>query len=223
MNYKIYQKNPRIINKKGHYPEKPVLGYIMLAKEDNNNLEYIDSTTSITNSINNYQVHIALQQILSPGVYYIFSDVIYRYICERNSGYTISVYSEYKLKNLSKVTNIVNGNEYLKKVVYNCCKNHYLPKTSTIEFDKYKRNNDKKYPFVSCCIYNKTNSNFKIQFDIESKEEYIDSCFYCEENTKEEDTTLIKNLKPNSFEVCLTIPYDLTSKYKLISHKIYKE
>ena len=219
----LYQKNPRIINKKGEYPAKPVLGYIILAKEDGNyNLEYIDSTTSITNSTN-YQVHIALQRKLPPGVYYIFCDVIYRYNYEKNSGYTISVYSEHKLKKLSKVTNDINGNEYLKKVVYNCCKNYHLPKTGTKEYDIYKRNIDLKYPFISSCVFNKTHSNLKIKFSIDSEDEDVDRCFYCEENTKEKDVTLIKNLKPNSYVVCLTIPYDLNSEYKLKTHKIIEE
>ena len=220
----LYQKNPRIIKKNGNYPDKPVLGYIMLAKEDENkNLEYIDSTTSITNSITNYQVHIALEQNLSPGVYYIFCDVIYRYRYEENSGYTISVYSEHKLKNLSNVTNIINGNEYLKKVVYNCCEKYYLEKTASEEYDNYRKNEDSKFPFICCCMHNKSYNKLKIEFNIESEDEYVDGCFYCEENTKEEDTTLIKILKPYSFGVCITIPYFLTSKYKLKAYKIVEE
>ena len=155
--------------------------------------------------------------------YYIFCDVIYRYRYEENSGYTISVYSEHKLKNLSNVTNIINGNEYLKKVVYNCCEKYYLEKTASEEYDNYRKNEDSKFPFICCCMHNKSYNKLKIEFNIESEDEYVDGCFYCEENTKEEDTTLIKILKPYSFEVCITIPYFLTSKYKLKAYKIVEE
>ena len=219
----LYQKNPRIIKKDGKYPNKPVLGFIILAKEDEQkNLKYIDSITSFSNSKENYQIHIALQQKLAPGIYYIFCDVIYRYKYPKNSGYTISVYSKHSLKNLTNDTDNLNGDEYLKKVVYDCCKTKHLSKTSTDKFDIYKRNLDLKFPFIAYCIYNRTNSKFKIEFKIKRDEDDINCSFYSEDNieeVEEEVHTLIKIIEPKTLEVCLTIPYDFTSKYKLIFSK----
>ena len=222
----LYQKNPRIIRKNGQYPNKPVLGFIILAKEDEQeNLKYIDSITSFSNSKENYQMLIAVQQKLSPGIYYIFCDVIYRYKYPRNSGYTISVYSKHSLKSLTNETDNLNGEEYLKKVVFDCCKTKNLSKTSTDKFDIYRRNLDLKFPFIAYCIYNKTNSKIKIDFKIEKTEDEddINCSFYCEDIIEEEKVvdTLIKIIEPKTLEVCLTIPYDFTSKYKLIFSKYY--
>ena len=219
----LYQKNPRIIKKDGKYPNKPVLGFIILAKEDEQkNLKYIDSITSFSNSKENYQMHIALQQKLAPGIYYIFCDVIYRYKYPKNSGYTISVYSKHSLKSLTNDTDNLNGDEYLKKVVYDCCKTKHLSKTTTDKFDIYKRNLDLKFPFIAYCIYNRTNSKFKIEFKIKRDEDDINCSFYSEgniEEAEEEVHTLIKIIEPKTLDVCLTIPYDFTSKYKLIFSK----
>lgn len=231
----LYQKNPRIIKKNGKYPNKPVLGYIILAKMEKGKLIYINSETSISednddynvNDDNNikinfsYRTHFAINETLKPGIYYIFCDVNYRYIYEENSGYAIALYSEHPIKNLNNLTHYINGNQLLKEVVLDYCTRIIKAKTVTKQVEIYQTNNRIHFPFVAICIKNKTKSNISVEFLIKNDEDEINSCFYAEENEeniKEEEDYLIKcnkYIQPNSFEICITMPFSYTSRYEL--------
>ena len=231
----LYQKNPRIIKKNGKYPNKPVLGYIILAKMEKGKLIYINSETSISednddynvNDDNNikinfsYRTHFAINETLKPGIYYIFCDVNYRYIYEENSGYAITLYSEHPIKNLNNLTHNINGNQLLKEVVLDYCTRIIKAKTVTKQVEIYQTINRIHFPFVAICIKNKTKSNISVEFLIKNDEDEINSCFYAEENEeniKEEEDYLIKcnkYIQPNSFEICITMPFSYTSRYEL--------
>ena len=228
----LYQKNPRIIKKNNEYPEKPVLSFIMLAKIEGNNLKYITSKTSIPeryskyiNNLDNlediYDIHFAIEKELTPGSYYIFCDVNYRYIYEENFGYTITTYSKYPVKSMVNVTQYVNINKLFKNVVYDFCKNYEkIAKTIHKDLVIYKKNLDAYYPFITYCIENKSDKDIKLKFNLKCEGEYMCGCFYCENNAEENDDSIIKIIKPNSFETCVAIHYDLGSRFKLTIKKL---
>ena len=214
----LYQKNPRIINKNGKYPQKPVLSFIMLAKLDGDNLKYIDSTTSISeNVMNKYDMHIMINTDLESGTYYIFSDVNYRYIYRNNYGYTITTYSEFPVKNLRNITKSVNVKELLKKVMYDyCIEQVEESEDSTEELDIYQTDNsDYKLPFNSFCFYNKSDSCIKVQVKIIKEEDDNNYCFYCDQKASETDESVIKEIMPKSFESFITMPYYSIYNYQL--------
>ena len=214
----LYQKNPRIINKNGEYPLKPVLSFIILAKLDGDNLKYIDSATSISeNVINKYNMHIMINTDLEPGTYYIFSDVNYRYIYRKNYGYTITTYSEYPVKSLKNITKSVNASELLTKVMYDyCIEQVEESENSSEELDIYQTDNsDFKLPFNSLCFNNKSNSSIKIEVKIIKEEDDNNYCFYCDKKAREQDESVIKEIRPNSFESFITMPYYSLYNYKL--------
>ena len=223
----LYQKNPRIINKNKNYPENPVLSFIMLAKIEGNELKYITSKTSIKGKdVNNeftYEIHFAIEKELTPGTYYIFSDVNYRYNYTDNFGYTITTYSEYPVKSLINVTEFVNINKLFKNVIYDYCKNSEKVSKTTYEGSViYRKNLDLYYPFITCCIENKSDSDIKYEFKLINEGEYMSGCFYCENNVEEGDDSIIKIIKPNSFEICVANHFDLGSKFKIKIIKIKK-
>ena len=214
----LYQKNSRIINRNGEYPQKPVLAFIILAKVNGDNLEYIDSDTSISeNEMYEYKMHFIINKDLDPGTYYIFTDVNYRYIYRKNYGYTITTYSEYPIKTLINVTKKVNVKELLKKVMNDYCDNYINEsEDSTEDIDIYQLDNsDLTFPFCSLCFFNKSDSDIKIEVKIIKEEDDNNCCFYCDEKATEADETVIKNIKPNTFESFITMPFYGFNNYKL--------
>ena len=131
----LYQKNSRILRKDKTYFPDPVLAYIILAKEEDNELKFINSANSLPSLYNNnYKMHIAIEEDLTPGTYYLFCDVNYRYLNPfyKSYGYTITFYSKEPINNFENITNKINTSLYLEKVITNYCLEQ------NIKFD-YKR------------------------------------------------------------------------------------
>ena len=119
------------------------------------------------------------------------------------------------------VTQYVNINKLFKNVVYDFCKNYEkIAKTIHKDLVIYKKNLDVYYPFITYCIENKSDKDIKIKFNLICTGDYMSGCFYCENNAEENDDSIIKIIKPNSFETCVAINFEVGSKFKLTIQKL---
>ena len=211
----LYQKNPRIVKKNGEHYKDPVLAFLILVKKEGNDFKYIDSTSSASKMgvIIDYKVHIAIQKNLEQGTYYILSDVNYRYIYEENFGYVITTYSENEIESLVNITDI-DSKEILKKAIisYFILKEKKELKSTDKNLDIYQESMIGKLPLYKYCFYNKSKFEVKIKFTVNNMQDDNCCCFYCEENENKNQNSVVKIIKPESFEICLVLPYETDSK-----------
>ena len=213
----LYQKNPRIIRKNRTYHPEPVMAYIILSKEENNKLKYINSVTSIpTLPENEYKMHISLEEDLKPGTYFIFCDVIYRYLNPDYTtyGYTITFYSEYLMNKIEKVTEKIDTRLYLEKVMIDYSM-HNLDYKYRRGLEVYATDNyNNKIPFKVLCFYNPTGKDIKAKVDIKEKEGKS-FCIYNDSISSELDTSVIKKIKSKNANTILVLGYTLLSNFQI--------
>ena len=225
----LYQKNPRILRKNGTYHPDPVLAYIILAKEvKNNQLQFVNSASSIPSLPNEqYRMHIAIEENLKPGTYYIFCDVNYRFINPKNKsiGYALTFYSKNIIKKFENVTKKIDVSSYFKKVMinYSIIRNKEFTHKNNTGLDFYTTSNfNKEIPFKVLIFKNSTEKNIKVRLDVLEKGKGNKSfCIYNDNIATESDTSVIKEIKPKDIQTVLIMGYAITSEYQ-ISYEILK-
>ena len=215
----LYQKNPRIINKKGIYYPKPVKSFIILAKKEfNNNYIFIKS---ITNS----KEHLGLEAKLKKGTYLIFCDVNYRFIYNEIYGYKVTIYSDCSGElNIENITNNMNGekrSEILGKVLYN----YYVSNQQQfIKIYTYDKKGEKIYLYRSLCYneifpfivlllkckrgININKENIYFQLILNKRQNEKNACIYNDSEANEFQSYTCKKIK-NDNTIILLMEYSL--------------
>jgi hypothetical protein len=215
----LYQKNPRIINKKGIYYPKPVKSFIILAKKEfNNNYIFIKS---ITNS----KEHLGLEAKLKKGTYLIFCDVNYRFIYNEIYGYKVIIYSDCSGElNIENITNNMNGekrSEILGKVLYN----YYVSNQQQfIKIYTYDKKGEKIYLYRSLCYneifpfivlllkckrgININKENIYFQLILNKRQNEKNACIYNDSEANEFQSYTCKKIK-NDNTIILLMEYSL--------------
>ena len=200
----LYQKNPRILNKKGDYYPEPVMGFIIL----------VDSKFHYIKSICGNDMHIAIEVDLKPGTYYIFCDVNYRNENNnKNYGYTMTFYSKNIINNFEIVTERIDVISALEISMYDYCKQkvEQIDDESGMKiFDSKKCN--KEIPFRIFCFINITKNPLKVKLDIKYKNKKF--CIYNDRIACEFDTSVIKEVKSINATTILIMEYSNINKIK---------
>ena len=215
----LYQKNPRIQKKDGTFPGQPVMAFIMLVRKEGKELKYI-------NSVADNEVHIAIEVNLKPGTYYILSDVNYRYRDpdHKSSGYTVTCYAR-KSKDplvLKNITDKIDHKSYLESSIFDYCKKKVEKTKDKSGLEIYKSQNFKReVPFQIFCFVNPTNKPIKVEVEAKTQEDNNKKCFciYSDKIASEFDTSVIKEVKPNSPSISLIMGYTRESKY-VVKYKV---
>ena len=213
----LYQKNPRIQRKNRTYYPDPVMSFILVAKLENDAMKYVNSMTSIPSLSNNeYKMHIAVEVDLSPGTYYIFCDVNYRYFYfdYKSYGYTVTFYAQNPIINFENITKTFDRRLGLELVMYDYCKQNIEPIKHETGLEIYQTENfDIKLPFKVLCFLNPTEELIKLKLDIKYKGEKL-FCIYNDNIASEFDTSVIKVVKPKSEQTVLIMSYSILSRFK---------
>ena len=201
----LYQKNPRVQLKDGTIP-KLVYCYLLLVDKDFN---YI-------NSISNGNMHIGIEHTLKKGVYYLISDVNYRYENpnKKNYSYVITCYAKTPL-NLENVTCKIDATKAIQKAIYTYCRQYVPPTQCSNGVYLYRTStNMDSIPFESAVFENYTEKNYKVKVNVVGKGPK-GFCFYEDEIVGENETSAIKELPTNSVVVFSVIKYSLSSIFNL--------
>ena len=213
----LYQKNPRIQRKNRTYYPDPVMSFILVAKLENDVMKYVSSMTSIPSLSNNdYRMHIAVEVDLSPGTYYIFCDVNYRYFYfdYKSYGYTVTFYAQNPIINFENITKTFDRRLGLELVMYDYCKQNIEPTKHKTGLEIYQTENfDIKLPFKVLCFVNPTEELFKLKLNIKYRGEKL-FCIYNDNIASEFDTSVIKVVKPKSEQTVLIMSYSILSRFK---------
>jgi hypothetical protein len=201
----LYQKNPRIIMKNGNY-QSTVLAYLILIDKD---FKYMKSYAG-TN------MHIGVEENLSPGTYYLLCDVNYRYIDKNNNhGYTITCYSKNPIL-IENVTEKMNTPKALETAMYHyCLKKVEKPTTDKSGMKIYiSKNYNSEIPFMVTCFTNPTSNSYKIK--LEAKPKGTKSfCLYNDSICTENDISVIKEINPNGLVTFCIMKYSLSSLFSI--------
>ena len=146
----LHQKNQRIILKNGDY-QKPVLCYIMLV---DSNMEYINANYSCENNV-------AIKVNLKKGIYYMISDINFRYVQNQQHGYNLSCYSSNPIGIYPE--NYKNIEEVFKYGIYSYCKLNLEPQSQSNGKLYYSKRNESEFSFGFALFENTGNYDITIK------------------------------------------------------------
>ena len=195
----MHQKNPRIILKSGEY-QKPVTIYMLLLDK---NFEYIASNT-------NCEMNLCIETTLNKGTYYLISDINYRYVQpDKLHGYNITSYS-------SSPVGLFHDNEHdaiesLHKGLYSYAMKNINPINDLGGKVYQSKRYSKELPFTFSIVKNDNTNNITITDTITHRGKR--SVVFYGEGSKENDKTISKTIKPNSYEVFIHMPFTTSSLY----------
>ena len=214
----LYQKNPRILRKDGtHYPNT-VMSFIMLVKFDDNQFKYV-------NSMADNEMHIAIEEDLTPGTYFLFCDVYDRYINDYNKslGYAITCYSKVPIvmENVTKRMDVILS---LQLSIYDYCKQKIKdPIRHKRGLEVYlSKNFNKELPFKVACFVNLTKHPIKVKLGVKSKNKKS-FCIYNDDVATEFDTSVIKEIESGFTKSILVLGYSRLSKFEINYHILSKK
>ena len=204
-----HQKNPRVILRDGKY-QKPVLFYLILL---DSNFEYISSIYSQEQNIN-------IEITLNKGIYYIISDINYRFVQKEQHGYTLSCYSSIPVEIIAEQK--FNIETIFKKALYLYSKKHIIPKKNKGGLIYKIKKNNKDFPFSFVLFDNTKGNNEIIISDLILIKGEKDVSYYLEgENNN--DLLISKTILPGYWDIFCLMPYKLGTQYSIQLKTISKE
>ena len=205
----LHQKNPRVILRDGKY-QKPVLTYLMLV---DSNCKYIsakyDSTQNIT-----------IEKNLNKGVYYIISDINYRYLQKEQHGYNLSCYSSTPVEIIREKEK--NVEEVFKKGLFSYCKEYLTPLSHKGGILYQSKKNDSEFPF-SFILFDNTNGSAEISISDMIKYKGDKKVAYYFEGQNNNESTISKTVSPGQWDIFCCMPFSLGSLYSIELKTVGKE
>ena len=205
----VHQKNPRVILRDGQY-QIPVLFYLMLI---DSNFEYISS---------NYgqEKNIKIEVTLNKGIYYMISDINYRYVQKEQHGYTLSCYSSNPVE--INVEKKLTAKTAFPSSLFSYSKRNIIPKKNKgCLIYKYKKMN-KDFPFSFVLFDNiKGKKEISISDSIKIKENKNFTYYFEKENNA--NFGISKIIYPGSWDIFCCMPYKLGDSYSIQLKTIFKE
>ena len=196
--FMLHQKNERFILKNFEY-QKPVLCYIMLV--DSNN-KYIKANYNCENNV-------AVEVNLNKGIYYMISDINFRYIQNKQHGYNLSSYGSSPVELYPE--NYKNIEEIFKYGIYSYCKLNIDPQNQSSGKLYYSKRSESEFSFSFVLFENESNYDITIK-DILSYKGNKSVDFYFEgKNNK--STQITKIISPGQWDIFCHIPYSNGTLY----------
>lgn len=195
----LHQKNPRIILKTGDY-QKPVVNYILLV---DSNYNYIKA--NFNSNLNN-----AIEVNLNQGIYYLISDINFRYVQSVQHCYNLSVYSSSAVGIFPEVNK--NLEEAFKYGIYSYCKKEISPQSNNGGYLYQSKKSGSEFPFMFA-LFDNTNGKYDITLTDTPKFKTSRCADYYLEGNKNKADSLVKKIAPGQWDLFVHMPYTLSSIY----------
>ena len=205
----IHQKNPRVILRNGQYQE-PVLFYLIIL---DSNFEYISSAYGQEKNIN-------IEINLNKGIYYLISDINYRFIQKEQHGYTLSCYSSIPVEIC--IEKKVNTQNAFKTCLFSYSKKIIIPKKNKggLIYKIKKKNKDFPFSFI---LFDNSNGENEILISDLIKITGKKNVSYYFEGEKDNDLFISKTILPGQWDIFCIMPYKLGISYSIQLKTFYKE
>jgi hypothetical protein len=192
--FQMHQNNPRF--SKDYYAT--VLAFIMLSDKDN---KYIASASS-------NKTDISIEADLEPGIYHLYSDINYRFVNSKESGYNITTYSKEPVNMAKADASLINQMTMLESTLKDYAKNNLKP--ITVEESKffddekrvklYMKVSSKRFPFIFAIVENElVDTKAVVKFSLDSQQSYY--------NQLTEAKELVKTVQPESTQVYVVVKH----------------
>lgn len=172
----------------------------------------LDSNFNYIYSVSNANMHNGIEENLKEGVYYLVSDVNYRYANpnKKNFSYVVTCYSQTAL-NLENVTADFDLTNVIQTAIYSYCRTYVPPTKCSNGVYLYRAaTNMDSIPFETAIFENYTEKDFKVKLNVVGKGEKS-FCFYNDEIASEADITAVKELPKNSVAIFTVLKYGNSS------------
>ena len=197
----LHQKNPRVILRDGNY-QKTVLIYLMLV---DSNFKYISSKYG-----NEHNISIEIN--LKKGIYYLISDINYRYIQKSQHGYNVSCYSSSPVEIIQEKEK--NVEEAFKKALFSYSKANLTPLNHKGGILYQSKKNDSEFPF-SFVLFDNSNGSFDVSISDMIKFKGSKKVAYYFEGENNNESQISKTISPGQWDLFCCMPYSLGSLYSI--------
>ena len=196
----LHQKNPRIALKDGTY-QKPVINYLMLVDKDNH---YIKAA-------NNCYMNDCIEVHLDKGVYYLITDINFRYVQTIMHCYNLTTYSNYPVKISPEKSR--NLKHTFKCGLLDYARKNLQPQSHAGGIIYQSKRQGNEFPF-NFLVYDNTSGPYDVTFTDTLQMATRERCaeFYLEDG-KEKSNPLQKTVVSGDFDVICHMPYDLNARY----------
>ena len=194
----LHQKNQRIILKNGDY-QKPALCYIMLV--DSNN-QYIKANYSCDNNV-------TIEVKLKRGIYYLISDINFRYIQNTQHGYNISCYGSNPVGIYPE--NNKNIEELFKYGIFSYCKLNIEPQSQLNGKLYYSKRNESEFSFGFALFENSGNYDITIKDTLSYRGNKNVEFYFEGKNNK--SNQISKLIAPGQWDIFCHMPFSNGTLY----------
>ena len=204
-----HQKNPRVILRNGLY-QKPVLFYLIL----------IDSKFEYITSIYDQEKNINIEITLNKGVYYLISDINYRFFQKIQHGYTLSCYSSTPVEVI--IEKNINIEKAFKTSLYTYSKKNIKPRKNKGGLIYKIKKINKDFPF-SFVLYDNSKGNNDIIISNMIKFEENKKVSYYFEKEKNNDSLKSKFILSGEWDLFCFMPHKIGNSYSIQLKFLTKE
>ena len=197
----FHQKNPRVILRDGQY-QNPVLCYLMLL---NSNFEYITSSYG-------QEKNIKIEITLNKGIYYMISDINYRYVQKNQHGYTLSCYSSNPVEII--IEKNYNVENVFKSSLLSYSQKNLKPKKCRGGLLYKIKKNNKDFPF-SFILFDNRKGNMEIVLSDLIKINSNKNVSFYFENKVSDNLSISKTIIPGQYGFICCMPHEFGILYKI--------
>ena len=194
----LHQKNERIILKDGSY-QKPVICYIMLIDKDN---KYIKANYNCENNV-------AIEVKLKKGIYYLISDINFRYVQSTQHGYNLSCYGSNPVGIFPE--NNKNIEESFKYGIYSYCKLNIEPQSQSNGKLYYSKRSESEFSFGFALFENTGNYDITIKDTLSYRGSKNVEFYFEGKNNKA--TQISKTIAPGQWDIFCHMPFSNGTLY----------
>ena len=194
----LHQKNERIILKDGNY-QKPVICYIMLIDKDN---KYIKANY-------NCESNVAIEVKLKKGIYYLISDINFRYVQNTQHGYNLSCYASNPVGIFPE--NYRNIEELFKYGIYSYCKLNIEPQNQSNGKLYYSKRSESEFSFGFALFENTGNYDITIKDTLSYRGNKNVEFYFEGKNNK--SSQISKTIAPGQWDIFCHMPFSNGTLY----------
>lgn len=188
----LHQKNPRIILRDGTFLD-PVSNYLILC----------DSQFNFISASTNSEMNLCIEATLNKGIYYLISDINYRYVNPMVHSYNITSYSSNPVG--LKKAETVNAEEALRKVLIDYAKKNVIF-ANNFGGKLYKsKKYSQEFPFTFCVFDNVSKKEMSLDCTITYRGKKC--CAFYPGKDKDESKTQTKKIEAGKADVFIQMRF----------------
>ena len=172
----------------------------------------VDSHFKYISSKYGNEQNITIEINLKKGIYYLISDINYRYIQKNQHGYNLSSYSSSPVEIIEEKEK--NVEEVFKKAIFSYCKSNLTPLNHKGGILYQSKKNDSEFPF-SFVLFDNSNGSFDVSISDMIKFKGSKKVAYYFEGENNNESQISKTVPPGQWDLFCCMPYSLGSLYSI--------